>query len=103
MDVRLTPLVDSISESAVSDLNAAMGDIRTAAADVRSVTAEVSGLVSANSQAIADFTGEGLVDFKRFIVEARQLVTSITRLVDRLEADGASFLLQQRQSEFNPN
>ena len=103
VDVRLTPLVDSIGESAVSDLNAAMGDIRTAAADVRSVTAEVSGLVSANSPAIADFTGEGLVDFKRFIVEARQLVTSITRLVDRLEADGASFLLQQRQSEFNPN
>ena len=98
VDVRLNRLVDSLGESAVTDLNAAMNDIRAAAADVRSVTTEVSGLMDANSPVIADFASEGLVDFKRFIVEARQLVTSITRLVDRLEADGATFLLQQRQS-----
>lgn len=60
-----------------------------------SVAAEQVRLMMAdNRQSLSEFITDGLPEFYRFITEARQLVSGLTRITDQLEKDGAGFLFR---------
>jgi phospholipid/cholesterol/gamma-HCH transport system substrate-binding protein len=57
------------------------------------VAARLDGLIAKNEESLGAFAGDGLVEFTRFIEEARQLVASSSRLIENLESDPTRFLL----------
>ena len=62
----------------------------------------IKGLVDKAGPGIIAFSGEGLLQFNRFIADARQLVANLDRVTQRLESDPARFLLGRQTPEFQP-
>jgi phospholipid/cholesterol/gamma-HCH transport system substrate-binding protein len=66
------------------------------------VAAQLDEMLIENREPIAAFAENGLVEFTRFIEEARQLIASTSRLIEDLESDPASFLFGGQQSGYTP-
>jgi len=87
-------------EKVSGDVDEVAEEIRFAAVSAGSFLGTLEELVVANRRQVSNFLGLGLPEFIRLTEEARLLVGSLDRLVDRVERDPARFLLGTTSSEF---
>ena len=88
--------VDALTEETRLTLRAVRESARTLV-----LTAEkLNGMVDENRAALHDFSSEGLYELSQFLVEARALVDSLTRVSDRFESDPAGFLFGDAQAGY---
>lgn len=90
------------SERITADAGKTLADVRAAAAALRSTATTLTSMIDENRQGLRDFTGEGLYELTRFLIEARTLVVSLTRLANRFESDPARFLFGDTNQGFEP-
>ncbi len=93
----LTARLDKLSIQAETTLNS---DVHNFLREATGLTSELSGIVKDNKLAINNFGDRGLREFATFVVEARQLVTTLDRVAQRLESDPARFFLGNSASEY---
>ncbi len=96
-------LAQNLNGSVDTELKPALADARGAARSADLLFADLNDLVQRNEDAVDVFASDGLVQFSRLMVEGRQLVANISRLVERVESDPARFFLGTQDSEFTPN
>lgn len=82
------------------DLKALVNEIQGTSSEVTALADELEGLVAENRKPLKAFTEGGLVEFTKFVNEARYLVGSASRLVDDINRDPARFLFGNRQGTF---
>ena len=89
--------VDNIIDNDVASL---VADLRRAASSIDRLTTEANALLVDNRDSIEEFTVDGLGEFTRFVADARLLVAGMSRVAERLEAQGGRFFLNNNQSDF---
>ncbi|MEQ8334707.1 MlaD family protein [Nisaea sp.] len=72
-------------------------DLRDTLAKVGMVSSEAASLISENRESVNDFAETGLYELTEFLVEGRQLMSDLDRLVRQVEADPARILFGNRQ------
>ena len=93
----LTARLDRLSMQAETTLNS---DVHNFLREATGLTRELGDIVKDNKMAINNFGDRGLREFATFVVEARQLVTTLDRVAQRLESDPARFFLGNSASEY---
>ena len=93
----LTARLDRLGIQAETTLNS---DVHNFLREATGLTRELNGIVKDNKMAINNFGDRGLREFATFVVEARQLVTTLDRVAQRLESDPARFFLGNSASEY---
>ncbi len=63
-------------------------------------TEKLNQMADENRASLRDFSNEGLYELSQFLVEARALVDSLTRLSNRFESDPARVLVGDAQAGF---
>ena len=91
--------LDQITENEILTMVSA---VQEAADEVDALAQNGNRILSKSGESLAVFANEGLGQFSRFITEARLLVAGLSRLTERLESDGARFLIGDREAEFRP-
>ena len=81
---------------------ATLSQVRGAASNLADTAEQLTLLVEENRAALKDFSGEGLYELSRFLVEARELVASLTRISDRFESDPTGFLFRDSAQGYTP-
>ena len=81
--------VDTVMEN---DVRMLIAQLRGTAGNLEGMSGELALALNTNREAVDVFLGQGLVDFTRFVQEARLLVATATRLVDDLQNDPARLL-----------
>jgi phospholipid/cholesterol/gamma-HCH transport system substrate-binding protein len=71
-------------------------DLRDALQNVSRASGEAASLISENREAVNDFADTGLYELTEFLVEGRQLMSDLDRLVRQVEADPARILFGNR-------
>ena len=61
---------------------------------------ELAEMIAENRPAFRDFSNEGLYELSRFLVESRDLVASLTRISEQLEAEAGRFLFGDAQAGY---
>jgi phospholipid/cholesterol/gamma-HCH transport system substrate-binding protein len=84
------------------DLPALLGEIKGTAKAFAKMSDDLRGLVAENREAIGDFSSAGLIDFAKFVDEARNLVGALSRMTTRIESDPAQFLFGDAQRGYKP-
>ena len=74
--------------------------VRESAQALALTSVKLNRLVDENRSALLDFSSEGLYELSQFLVEARALVDSLTRVANRFESDPARFLFGDAQAGF---
>jgi phospholipid/cholesterol/gamma-HCH transport system substrate-binding protein len=87
----------SVARGAIGAVDQTVEEIARTAQSIDRLTREFETLVSDNREPIEVFASQGLVEFTRFIEEARLLVASATRFVEELQANPAQFLLGRQK------
>ena len=95
----VTTFSDTV-EGASADIDLVAAEVRAASVSAASFLSTLEDIVLDNRRQVSDFLGLGLPEFTRLTEEARLLVSSLDRLVDRVERDPARFLLGTTNSEF---
>ena len=85
------------SEKTMANFRENMADLGKAARTINQIAESAQGLVDENRGSIRDFSQSGLYEFAQFIAEARILVDSLTRLINRIERDPTHFLFGDSQ------
>lgn len=83
-----------------NDTRLALQEFREASARVGTLSSEIEKLVADNREPLTAFSEDGLVQFTRFVEEARLLVSATSRLVENIEQDPAQFLFGDQQQGF---
>ncbi|MDH3693448.1 MAG: hypothetical protein OER96_02620, partial [Gammaproteobacteria bacterium] len=92
--------LNNVDELLAQDAKRLVSDLRAASQSVSSFATTAEGVFDENRDTLRQFTNEGLPDFVRFLNEARLLVANLSRLSERIEEEGARFLLDKKRSEF---
>lgn len=87
----------SVARGALGAVDQTVDEIGRTAKAVDRLATEFEALLSENRESIEVFASQGLVEFTRFVEEARLLVASATRFVDDLQANPAQFLLGKQK------
>jgi phospholipid/cholesterol/gamma-HCH transport system substrate-binding protein len=95
-DSRIGPFMDN-SEKTMVNFRTNMADLGKAARTIDRIAESAQGLVDENRGPLRDFSQSGLYEFSQFIAEARVLVDSLTRLMNRIERDPTHFLFGDSQ------
>ncbi len=82
------------------DAQAMVIEFRQTAGNLSSAASELETLLSENREPVAAFTQEGLPEIVRLTGEARFLIARLARLLERLDTEGAGFLLGTQDQEF---
>ncbi len=82
-----------VASKAFEELPELVSDLRQTASAFSGLADKATMMVDQNSDSVNSFMGDGLNEFYRFLSEARLLVSGLTRLSDRLEREGARFLI----------
>jgi len=82
------------------DVHGLVTDLRGTAQKLEVLALDVDEILEENREPLKNFTGDGLSQLTKFLTEASFLVTSMTRLTERLETEGARFLIGAKQSEY---
>ena len=82
------------------DARQALGEFRDASASFGQLSGNIQAMLNENREPLSAFTEDGLVQFTRFIEEARVLVASASRLVEAIEQDPKQFLFGDQQQGF---
>ncbi|MGQ0664549.1 MAG: MlaD family protein [Pseudomonadota bacterium] len=77
-----------------------LAELAAAARTIETMAAEFQRLAADAREPVRDFARTGLYDLSQFIVEARSLVTGLTRLASQMERDPARFLFGDQQRGF---
>jgi len=85
--------------AAVEDLPIMIEEFRATARSFDGLAVRAGALVDDNTEAVNGLMGDGLNEFYRFVSESRRLVSALTRISDRLEREGARFLLPSTSSD----
>jgi len=93
----LTARLDKLSLQAETTLNS---DVHNFLQEATGLTREMNNIVKDNKLAINNFGDRGLREFASFVIEARQLITTLDRVAQRLESDPARFFLGNSASEY---
>ena len=88
--------VDALTDEARLTLRA----VRDSAEALAITSVKLNAMVDENRAALVDFSSEGLYELSQFLVEARALVDSLTRVSNRFESDPARFLFGDAQAGF---
>jgi phospholipid/cholesterol/gamma-HCH transport system substrate-binding protein len=86
--------VDTLIDKEVATL---LQQLQVASANITSLTTELNRFMKDNRQSLDVFASDGLVQFARFIEEARLLIASASRLVEDVQSDPAQFLFGRQQ------
>lgn len=76
------------------------GDVAVTLKDARATLAQLRAMAEENRAPINAITTDGFGEFRRFIAEARLLVTSLSRVAQRLEDDPSAVLFGNRDAEY---
>jgi len=94
---------DQISTETAGHVTAALEDFRATASSVKRLSEEAENIVQDNRDPINEFTQVGLHELTMTLVEFRNLVSSLSRLIQEVERDPARFLFGNRQDGFTPS
>ena len=78
------------------------GEMRETVAAIGRVAKDTSRLLGDNREALDAFATDGLVEFRRFIEEARVLVQNLGRVATKLEENPSQVFFGSNESEFKP-
>ncbi len=95
-------LLDGAGSLLDNDVKALVGDLRGAAQRFEALASEAEQILADNKEPLKDFTGDGLNEFERFITEARLLVAGLSRVTERVEAQGVRYFFGGQGSGFAP-
>lgn len=96
---RLNTVVDNVDDVVTDDAKLLVNEFREAADSVQQLAETAERILRANEQGLEDFTTTGVGEFIRFLNEARVMLNGLTRLVERIEAQGARVFLGQQRPE----
>lgn len=103
MSGELEPMVADI-RGAVAEFDAAMAqvaaDLPAISGEVRAAAEDLQGLIARSAPGVEDFAANALPQYTRLGIDARQLVTTLERLIQRIERDPARFFLGGDTPEF---
>ncbi len=97
---KLTADLSKDAGSLTADAQAAFKDAKKALESFGRVADNMQQLVAENRPALRDFSQAGLYEFTQFLVEARTLVSNLTRLSTQIERDPAQFLFGNTQKGY---
>jgi phospholipid/cholesterol/gamma-HCH transport system substrate-binding protein len=81
-----------IDQVVTHDAGALIAELRATNLELYGIAETFSGVVADNEEQIESFATDGLGETQRLITEARLLIASLARVVERLETDGAQSL-----------
>ncbi len=84
------------------DGDALFSEARRAATSVGDLADNANGILDANSASLRSFSDEGLAQFGVFVVEARQLVRTLDRVLERFDSDPARYLSGNQAAGYAP-
>ena len=87
-------------EIMANDLRHLFQDTRETVRSMARTSDEIQALIAENREPFGEFSSGGLIEFSRLVTEARFLVSSLSRLAERLESDPAQFLFGDREQGF---
>lgn len=87
-------------ELITNDAKGMITDFRQTAVALSSAAGQLESLVAENREPVSAFTQEGLTEIVRLTGEARFLMERLARLLERLDTEGAGFLLGTQDQEF---
>ncbi len=90
-------LMNSSSKLVDRDVVALIGDARKTMKRIDNMAKLLDTTMARNKDAIDIFTSQGLVEFTRFVEEARTLIISANRLIEGLEADPSRILFGDKR------
>ena len=96
-------LLTSVGENAdtlTGDVQKTLQSIRESTAIFSGAAKELTGMISENRPAFRDFSNEGLYEMSRFLAETRDLIASLTRISEQIEADPGRFLFGDSQAGY---
>lgn len=96
-------LLTSVGENADTltvEVQKTLQNIRESTAVFTGAAKELTGMISENRPAFRDFSNEGLYEMSRFLAETRDLIASLTRIAEQIEADPGRFLFGDSQAGF---
>jgi phospholipid/cholesterol/gamma-HCH transport system substrate-binding protein len=70
-----------------NDITMLVRDTRKTVNDISKLVTLLDGVLAKNEEAIDVFASEGLINFTRFVEEARDLILTANRMIETLEAD----------------
>lgn len=93
-------LAQTLDKSASANLDPLLADARETAQSANRLVSNLDDMVARNQEAVDVFASDGLTQFTRLMVEARQFIANLSRLVSRIESDPARFLFGTQDAEF---
>lgn len=105
---RLLPMAARMETSmagldrAVDEVPPVLEEVRQAAASYGELGRELEGLLAANRGAVTTFSQQGLEQFTALLRQSRDLVSSLDRLVERIESNPQRFLFGRSAPEYRP-
>jgi len=84
------------------DVPALLAELKETAKSFAKMSDDLRALVAENREAIGDFSSAGLIEFAKFVDEARNLVGALGRVTSRIESDPAQFLFGDSQRGYKP-
>ncbi len=96
LDRETRPLSGDISAS-LKEFRHTMSTLRDGVGTLNRVAGDLASVVQDSKGPLQDFTNSGLYEVATFFSEARVLIDSMTRLVDRMERDPALFFFGDSQ------
>ncbi len=96
----LRSTLESAEHLVEDDSRVLIADLRKAARSVDRLAVQANAVLSRNSDSIDYFANDVVIELSRFLTESRLLVASFSRIVERLETDGARFLIGEPDAEF---
>lgn len=99
----LAGTLDGSSVGIEKDIDVLVADFRVTAQEATAAAKEMKALLRENREPIKEFTASGLLELSSLIVEARELMLGLTRVVTEVERDPARFLFGNQQQGYETN
>ncbi len=92
--------VGGSADALTEEARLTLGAVRDSAEALVLTAEKLNQMADENRASLRDFSNEGLYELSQFLVEARALVDSLTRVSNRFESDPARFLFGDAQAGF---
>jgi phospholipid/cholesterol/gamma-HCH transport system substrate-binding protein len=97
--VKMDALAGKLDTSLDRDVTPLLADARKSLQSITALTRDMDTVIDHAGPGLIDFADSGLPQMNRFLLEARQLVATMDRVLQRLESDPARFLLGRNAQE----
>ena len=99
---QIKSLTTGLNELLERDGEALVSEARRAVTSVGDLADNANGILDDNSASLRSFSDEGLAQFGVFVVEARQLVRTLDRVLERFDSDPARYLSGNQAAGYAP-